>query len=63
MEIAISIPGLNYERQIKNPNINFLYSEISESQFKNFKKNKDLLSINEKKILEEISEIRRNERA
>ena len=63
MEIAISIPGLNYERQIKNTNINLLYSEISESQFKNFKKNKDLLSSNEIKVLQEISEIKRKEKA
>tara|TARA_Y100000034_G_scaffold46233_1_gene56861 strand:- start:12639 stop:14384 length:1746 start_codon:yes stop_codon:yes gene_type:complete len=63
MEIAISIPGLNYERQIKNPNINFLYSELGEKQFKNFKKNKDLLSSNEIKVLQEIAEIKRNEKA
>ena len=63
MEIAISIPGLNYERQIKNPKINFLYSELGEKQFKNFKKNKDLLSSNEIKILQEIAEIKRKEKA
>ncbi len=57
MEVAISIPGTNFERQIKS--MNFLYSDISESQFKNFKKNKDLLSQNEIKILQEIGEIKR----
>lgn len=59
MEVAISIPGTNYERQLKN--ISLLYSDISASQFKNFKKNKDLLNQNEIKILQEISEIKRQE--
>jgi len=57
MEVAISIPGVNFERQLKETK--FLYSEISESQFRKFKKNKDLLSESEKKILSEIAEIRR----
>ncbi|MCK5149849.1 translation initiation factor IF-2 [Candidatus Pacearchaeota archaeon] len=61
MEIAISIPGVNFERQLKDKK--FLYSDISESQFKNFKKNKDLLSQNEIKILQEIAEIKRQEKA
>ncbi|MBR9702242.1 translation initiation factor IF-2 [Candidatus Pacearchaeota archaeon] len=58
MEVAISIPGINFERQIKNPEIETLYSEISKSQFKNFKKNKDLLSEKEKQILMEIERIK-----
>ena len=61
MEVAISIPGINFERQLKTEE--FLYSNISESQFKNFKKNKDLLSQNEIKILQEIAEIKRQEKA
>ena len=61
MEVAISIPGINFERQIKNKN--FLYSNILESQFKNLKKNKDLLNRNELKILQEISEIKRKEKS
>jgi len=56
MEVAISIPGVNFERQLKSQE--FLYSDISSSQFKNFKKNKDLLSPNEMKILQEIAEIK-----
>jgi len=56
MEVAISIPGVNFERQLKNKE--FLYSNISVSQFKTFKKNKDLLSQNEMKILQEIAEIK-----
>jgi len=57
MEVAISIPGINFERQLKNKE--YLYSNISKSQFKNFKKNKDLLSQNEIKILQEIAEIKK----
>ncbi len=60
MEVALSIPGVNVERQLKT--INNLYSEISESQFKKFKKNKDLLSRNEIQILQEIAEIKRKKR-
>lgn len=57
MEVAISIPGVNFERQIKDKKM--LYSDISESQFKNFKKNSDLLSNEEIKSLQEIAEIKR----
>ncbi len=60
MEIAISIPGVNFERVLKDKN--YLYSDISESQFKNFKKNKDLLFPNEMKTLQEIAEIKRKEK-
>jgi translation initiation factor 5B len=57
MEVAISIPGANFEREIKSKK--FLYSDISESQFKTFKKNKDLLSRNELSVLQEISQVKR----
>lgn len=57
MEVAISIPGTNFERKLKDKN--FLYTDISESQFRNFKKNKDLLSPNEISTLQEIAEIKR----
>lgn len=60
MEVAVSIPGANFERQIKD--LEFLYSDIPESQFKKFKKNKDLLSSNELKILQEIAEIKKKEK-
>jgi len=36
---------------------------MGESQFRNFKKNKDLLSGNEIKILQEIAEIKRNKKS
>jgi translation initiation factor 5B len=60
-EVAVSIPGTNYERQLKSKN--FLYSDITESQFKKFKKNKDLLSSREMKVLQEIAEIKRKSKA
>ncbi|HTZ41826.1 MAG TPA: translation initiation factor IF-2 [Candidatus Omnitrophota bacterium] len=59
MEVAISIPGTNFERKLKDKD--FLYSDISESQFRNFKKNKDLLSQSEISALQEIAEIKRKE--
>ncbi len=61
MEIAMSIPGINFERVMKDKN--YLYTNISESQFRKFKKNKDLLSNSEMKILQEIAEIKRKEKA
>lgn len=61
MEVAVSVPGVNFERQLKN--VKNLYSDISESQFRNFRKNKDLLSASEMKILQEIAEIKRKENA
>jgi translation initiation factor 5B len=60
-ELAISIPGVNFERRMKE--VDFLYSEIGESQFKNFKKNKDLLSQKEIALLQEIAEIKRKSNA
>lgn len=57
MEVAISIPGTNFERKIKDKK--FLYSNITEKQFRNFKKNKDLLSQKEISLLQEIAEIKR----
>src|SRR3989344_4862811 len=61
MEVAISIPGENYERHLKTKN--FLYSDMSRTQFKNFKKNRDLLSGREMQILQEIAEIKRKTEA
>ncbi len=61
MEVAISIPGENYERHLKTKK--FLYSDMSRTQFNNFKKNKDLLSGKEMTILQEIAEIKRKTEA
>lgn len=57
MEVAISLPGTNFERELKDKK--FLYSDMGEKQFRDFKKNKDLLTQNEIKILSEIAEIKR----
>ena len=56
MEVAISLPGVNFERQLKEKE--FLYSDISPNQFKNFKKNRELLSSKELSLLQEISQIK-----
>ena len=60
MEVAISMPGVNFQHALGDRK--FLYSEISENQFRNFKKNKDLLSSSELKILQEIAEIKRRKK-
>ena len=60
MEIAISLPGISFDRQLKDSK--FLYSDMSETQFREFKKNKELLSGEEIKILQEIAEIKRKDK-
>jgi translation initiation factor 5B len=60
LEVAISIPNVNYERQLKGKR--FLYTNLGESQFRNLKENKDLLTGSEINVLREIAEIRRQEK-
>ena len=60
-EVAISLPGTNFERQLADKK--YLYSQLSESQFKHFKKNKDLLSESEIKAISEIAEIKRKKKS
>jgi translation initiation factor 5B len=57
LEVAISMPNITYDRQMKTKR--FLYTNLGESQFREFKKNKDLLTGNEMQILKEIAEIKR----
>jgi translation initiation factor 5B len=57
MEVAISLPGTNFERELKDKK--FLYSDMGEKQFRDFKKNRELLTSSEMKILSEIAEIKR----
>lgn len=57
MEVAISIPGVVFDRQLKDKN--FLYSDMGEKQFRDFKKNKELLTSSEMKVLAEIADIKR----
>ena len=59
-EVALSISGVNFERVLGDKK--FLYTDIGESQFRKFKKNKDLLSHSEIKILQEIADIKRREK-
>jgi translation initiation factor 5B len=61
MEVAVSMSGINFERAMKDRN--FIYSDLGESQFRTFKKNKDLLSGSEMKAIQEIAEIKRREKA
>ena len=61
MEVAISLPGITFDRQLKDSR--FLYSDLTEQQFRAFKKNKDLLSGEETRVLQEIAEIKRKEKA
>ena len=49
--------NINFERVLGNKK--FLYTDMGESQFRKFKKNKDLLSQGEIKTLQEIAEIKR----
>ena len=57
MEVAVSLPGTNFERELGDKK--FLYSDMGEKQFRDFKKNKELLTSSEMKILQEIAEIKR----
>ncbi len=57
LEVAISIPGVHYEKLLSGKK--FLYTNLGESQFREFKKNKDLLTAEDMNILKEIAEIKR----
>ena len=58
-ELAISMPGVNFERQLEVGQT--LYTNLGESQFRKFKEHKNLLSSEEKSILQEIAAIKRRE--
>jgi translation initiation factor 5B len=55
-ELAIALPGIQFDRVLRESK--YLYADISEKQFKTFKKNKDLLSSNELRVLQEIYDIK-----
>lgn len=59
-ELALSLPGINFERRLLN-DAKYLYADVSAKQFKEFKKNKDLLSASELRILDEIGRIKKFE--
>jgi translation initiation factor 5B len=54
-ELALALPGVNFERRLSDKK--YLYTYINAKQFKDFKKNKELLSAGELKALQEIAEI------
>ena len=59
MEVAISVPGVNFERQLSEEEE--LYSDLSAGQFKEFKKNKEVLTREEIDVLQKIAQIKRKE--
>ena len=59
-ELAISLPGTNFERQLKESK--YLYSDLSEYKFRQFKENKSILSQDEIKALQEIAQIKRKQK-
>ncbi len=56
-EVAISVPGINFERQLTVGES--LYTNLSETEFRKFKEHKELLTSEEKTILQEIASIKR----
>jgi len=56
MELAMALPGITFDRQLKDKK--YLYAIISGKQFKEFKKNKDLLSASELRVLQEIADMK-----
>ena len=60
-EIAISIPGIMFDRILGD--VDELYSDLSEKQFRDFKENKNLLSQGEMQVLQRIAQIKRAEKA
>lgn len=56
-ELALALPGIAFDRKLKD--VKYLYANISDRQFKDFKKNKELLSANELRVLQEIAVIKK----
>ena len=57
MEVAISLPGINFQRHLAEEKN--LYSDLGPVQFREFKKNKDILSKDEVAVLQKIAQIKR----
>jgi len=60
MEVALSLPGISFERRLKEKS--YLYSNLGEAQFREFKDNKELLSQDEIQVLQEIAAIKRKKK-
>jgi translation initiation factor 5B len=58
-QVAISVPNITIGRQVNEGDI--LYSNIPEQDFKKFKKFKEYLSEDQKMVLKEIAEIKRQD--
>ena len=56
-EVAISLTGTNFERQLVDKD--FLYSDLSGNVYREFKKNKELLTPDEVVVLQRIAQIKR----
>lgn len=55
-ELAMALPGVTFDRQLKDTK--YLYANISERQFKDFKKNKELFGADELRVLQEVSDMK-----
>jgi len=56
-ELALALPGIAFDRKLGDKS--YLYSDLSSSQFKQFKNRKDLLSSEELRALQEIADLKR----
>ncbi len=56
-EVAISLPGTTFDRQLKDTK--YLFAQLSEKQFRQFKENKDLLASSEISALQEVAALKR----
>jgi translation initiation factor 5B len=56
-DIAMSLPGITFDRQLADKN--YLFSDLSASQFRDFKENKELLTKDEIQVLQRIAQIKR----
>lgn len=61
LQVAISIPGVNAERQ-KIEEYMILYSDVPEEDFRKLKELKEHLTTQEKEVLKEIAEIKRKQK-
>ena len=59
-EVAISLPGIMFDRKLAD--LDYLYSDLTEHQFRQFKENKNLLSQDEIQTLQKIAQIKRKQK-
>lgn len=56
-ELAMALPGIMFDRRLKETS--FLYADLSEAQFRQIMKQKDLFSYGEVKVLEDLAVLKR----